>query len=558
METKRGMIAKEMLATEESYVASMVVVTDLYYLPLRNGHKNDNPILSDEDFFTLFSNWIDIFRLQQSLLKSLKERVSKWSKSQTIGDLFSKQASSFKLYTQYVNNYDRAMTIYSQLTQRKEFLALTNDAKRSPRHKQTDLMAYLIMPIQRIPRYLLLLTELLKNTPETHQDRKFLQKSVEEMGIVATHVNVQKKSFDDMKVLEETQALLCGLDEQLAQPGRSLLHRGPVVFVKAQAKDKYGSKVHLTSPYEPPMSSSIWDTWFRMKPDSSSLTVNAQENALHGGWLTSRRSKQKHYYKLYRHSLLSFADDKTQQPIAEIPLAGARVLLENESNLRGSVRSLSSLSSMSEEDTPQKHASVFGVNLKDASRRKKDNSISLIDSLLEKFRTESAPPTPLAGSLKICLITPRSRHVLEATDFREAKQWRNMLTECVDAANETFKSCLWIATMQDDAPCELVLCSDLLLVCSPPSQTFLDFITFRPGTMNKIGLTPLTLPLTCQGDETGNIFELETPLGHFSWRCENKAEMQQWLKKIAKADECLKEAEKKKSSTPNRQYSYIK
>jgi len=37
-----------------------------------------------------------------------------------------------------------------------------------------DLMSYLIMPVQRIPRYVLLLRELLKYTPQDNKSRSTL------------------------------------------------------------------------------------------------------------------------------------------------------------------------------------------------------------------------------------------------------------------------------------------------------------------------------------------------------------------------------------------------
>ena len=55
------------------------------------------------------------------------------------------------------------------------------------------MRSYLIMPIQRIPRYLLLVKELLKNTPEDHPDFVSLAEAQQGIDDAANHMNVAIK-----------------------------------------------------------------------------------------------------------------------------------------------------------------------------------------------------------------------------------------------------------------------------------------------------------------------------------------------------------------------------
>lgn len=57
----------------------------------------------------------------------------------------------------------------------------------------TDL---LITPIQRIPRYSLLLKELNKKTPSTHPDHQDLCKAIQLFDELGQHINEQKKQSD--------------------------------------------------------------------------------------------------------------------------------------------------------------------------------------------------------------------------------------------------------------------------------------------------------------------------------------------------------------------------
>ena len=72
-------------------------------------------------------------------------------------------ADFLKMYTQYVNGYDNAMATINRLNKKKTFKKFLETKQREIGQ---SLMSYLIMPIQRIPRYVLLLKELIKNTVE--------------------------------------------------------------------------------------------------------------------------------------------------------------------------------------------------------------------------------------------------------------------------------------------------------------------------------------------------------------------------------------------------------
>jgi hypothetical protein len=67
---------------------------------------------------------------------------------------------------------------------------------------------YLIMPVQRIPRYSLLLDELVKHTWKSHPDFENLQRSLTRMNEVAVIVNEKKRERDNMmKVLSTYKSL---------------------------------------------------------------------------------------------------------------------------------------------------------------------------------------------------------------------------------------------------------------------------------------------------------------------------------------------------------------
>eukprot|EP00808_Paulinella_micropora_P031661 g35776.t1 len=79
------------------------------------------------------------------------------------------------------------------------------------RNRMQELPSLFIGPIQRIPRYQLLLQELLKRTPEDHPDHKMLTDSLDKVKEVAKHIN------ETVRAGQSRQQIL-QLEEQFVKP----------------------------------------------------------------------------------------------------------------------------------------------------------------------------------------------------------------------------------------------------------------------------------------------------------------------------------------------------
>lgn len=73
-----------------------------------------------------------------------------------------------------------------------------------------DFLSFLILPVQRIPRYRMLLEDLFQNIPREHPDSAHVERALVEIKEVASYVNFQMrivKSFSDVRrIIEETGA----------------------------------------------------------------------------------------------------------------------------------------------------------------------------------------------------------------------------------------------------------------------------------------------------------------------------------------------------------------
>lgn len=75
-----------------------------------------------------------------------------------------------KIYGTYCNAYDKATAIVEEVQGESWFIEHCQNA--------IIIESLLIQPIQRIPRYSLLLEDLFKNTPMDHPDYENLAKSI--------------------------------------------------------------------------------------------------------------------------------------------------------------------------------------------------------------------------------------------------------------------------------------------------------------------------------------------------------------------------------------------
>jgi len=80
--------------------------------------------------------------------------------------------------------------------------------KKNPDCHQLDLQSFLIMPVQRVPRYSLLLRDIAKHTWPEHPDYKELNQAVTEVEQIASWLNEKKKEAEFSSKLFEIVSVI--------------------------------------------------------------------------------------------------------------------------------------------------------------------------------------------------------------------------------------------------------------------------------------------------------------------------------------------------------------
>lgn len=134
-----------------------------------------------------------LYTINAELLTALCDKVSEWTPQTTIGDVFSSYGPLFALYSQYTDSQEFASrTIQEYCKKDKDFAAFINTASQDDMCKGQNLQSLLIMPVQRVPRYQLLLQEYRKqlNKDDTsHPDIPLVEQALEKVKGSANHIN---------------------------------------------------------------------------------------------------------------------------------------------------------------------------------------------------------------------------------------------------------------------------------------------------------------------------------------------------------------------------------
>ncbi|XP_049299045.1 uncharacterized protein LOC125771924 isoform X2 [Anopheles funestus] len=153
--TKENII-KELLETEINYVKLLNSLCIGFIKPLRE--RED--VFSVESVNLIFSNLEKIWRFQQTFLDALRVAVP----NNRIGEVFLEYQSAFMVYSSYCNSYPRALMELENYANNKEANQILENCRMAENLPELPLSAHLLAPIQRICRYPLHLSELVKHS----------------------------------------------------------------------------------------------------------------------------------------------------------------------------------------------------------------------------------------------------------------------------------------------------------------------------------------------------------------------------------------------------------
>ncbi len=209
---ERNHLLSELLTTERTYVANLdLVVTDYMARP---------GLFTAEEAAVIFSNIAVIRGVNQRILAALEEKHRLWPSDQALGTTLLGLVPYLKIYSTFFTNYTRSQAALLRAGQQRREVA----------EVATALAALLIQPVQRVPRYQLLLAQIVKFTSPDHVDRQHLVAALEAVTAVASSLNEDMRAAEHAETLVDLRSRITpakGVDgailDNLIQPHRRLI-----------------------------------------------------------------------------------------------------------------------------------------------------------------------------------------------------------------------------------------------------------------------------------------------------------------------------------------------
>lgn len=185
---KRKNLIEEIIATEKTYLWGARVMTSCLLRPL----LRDPPKAFSKDLVvhldSINSSLEVIVRCHTTLFAQLKSRTTpEITPSICIGDIFVEISSYLKTYTMYITHYQEVVKILASKKGDAKFQKVL-EGVISVECQGKGLKDHLIMPVQRIPRYNMMLADMVKATWSSHRDYEDLCTASSKVSEIAAHI----------------------------------------------------------------------------------------------------------------------------------------------------------------------------------------------------------------------------------------------------------------------------------------------------------------------------------------------------------------------------------
>ena len=217
----REKVAMEIMQTEKDYVSQLETCVTVFLEPLEKAlsDQEKKPPMKAEQVAGVFMNVREIYTFHKKFSEQLTERIGSgpWTASKCLGDIFLELKDITEAYSTYAQQYPRSIEVFDAVCTTKACEAFLAKCKEKSR---LDLPSLLITPIQRIPRYNLLLMEYNKHTWAEHKDKPMLATAIATVRTMADTINKSKSQVESELRLKQLCENVRGVPESVVKPGR--------------------------------------------------------------------------------------------------------------------------------------------------------------------------------------------------------------------------------------------------------------------------------------------------------------------------------------------------
>uniref|UniRef100_A0A6B2L4J4 Uncharacterized protein n=1 Tax=Arcella intermedia TaxID=1963864 RepID=A0A6B2L4J4_9EUKA len=207
--------------TEQLYIKDLLTLQMVWEKPLT---KEKALKVKQEWLDDLFGNLEQVITTNVGFYKALYYWLESEIKDKTLGDILIQYMPFFQNYGDYVSGYDKAIYTFEKMMKQPALQKwFSNIQANEPLAKGLNFDAFLIKPVQRVPRYKLFIDRLLKCTPQDDPDFPKLPAALEKCDKIAHVINSAKEKQIQREFMSKiAEKIDCG-NELLMIPGRSFV-----------------------------------------------------------------------------------------------------------------------------------------------------------------------------------------------------------------------------------------------------------------------------------------------------------------------------------------------
>ncbi|KAH3743484.1 Guanine exchange factor for Rac 30 [Pelomyxa schiedti] len=223
---RRPYIISEVVSTEQRYVTQLQRIEEGLITPAKSCAPQ---MMTKEELSGIFGNIDQIMVRHAAILRQLQQGYPPGDpqallRIDTIVEVFTGMLPWTKhAYSSYILNYDNSIAITNTLKKNTSWQALL---KRFEEAYGMDISSFLVAPVQRLPRYLLLLRELVSCTPKTDPEYQILQDLWTKSQAILQAVNESKRAVDNANKLLQIAKSITGDCEPFVSRNQHFIKEG--------------------------------------------------------------------------------------------------------------------------------------------------------------------------------------------------------------------------------------------------------------------------------------------------------------------------------------------
>eukprot|EP01084_Bolivina_argentea_P237312 398855_1 len=186
-------IEAEIVSTEERYCDVLNTLLNELIQPMF-----DLGYVDDKYSHQIRSSLPKMYEFHQHLLAKLQDIDGNDTVCAVLNACIKKKREHFiDIYNEFIKDYNGILDLFG-ITFHGSSSSELNRFLQMKRQERKPLSAFLILPVQRVPRYILLLRDLLKNTEETSDDYGLIQEAVGMIKDITLILNERKRAIENV------------------------------------------------------------------------------------------------------------------------------------------------------------------------------------------------------------------------------------------------------------------------------------------------------------------------------------------------------------------------